>query len=199
MNRNLSLMALGVAVALGGCSTSGNTGVPPTQQTANLSQNTLQFAVGTANIAGTLGLNTVVTYRQPNGQDGTLVNTPRITLPFTNTTPASQSGADSGTNTISGSAQPVAGTSASPSTFGSAGGAFAYGFQPDNSTVAGGVSFARYALPIYATGTTPGYTDDARRHGASPTSVGRRHIPTYATARSRPVSSATRWASPTSG
>jgi hypothetical protein len=158
LNRKLSLMALGVAVVLGGCSTSGNTGVPPAQQTADLSQNKLQFAVGTANIAGTPGLNTVVTYRQPNGQDGTLLNTPTITLPFTNTATAAQAGADAGTNRISGSPQPVVGTAASPSTFGSSGGAFAYGFQPDNSTTGGGVSFARYALPIYGAGTAPPFT-----------------------------------------
>ncbi len=155
MNRKFSLVALSVAVALGGCSTSGNTGVPPTQQTADLSQNKLQFAVGTANIAGTLGLNTVVTYRQPNGQDGTLLNTPKITGPFTNTGTAAQAGADAGTNTISGSPQPTVGTAASPSTFGSSGGAFAYGFQPDNSTTGGGVSFARYTLPFYPQTTAP--------------------------------------------
>lgn len=158
MNRKLSLMALGVAVALGGCSTSGNTGVPPTQRTADLSQNKLQFAVGTANIAGTLGLNTVVTYRQPNGRDGTLLNTPKITGPFTNPGTVAQAGADAGTNTISGSAQPLVGTAATPSTFGSSGGAFGYGFQPDNSTTGGGVSFTRYALPIYAAGTTSPFT-----------------------------------------
>lgn len=158
MNRKLCFIALSTALALGGCSTSGNTGVPPGQQTANLNANVLQFAVGTANIAGTLGLNTVVTYRQPNGLDGTLLNTPTITLPFINTTPPAQSGNDSGTNRISGSPQPLVGTAASPSTFGSAGGAFAYGFQPANSTTGGGVSFTRYALPIYAPGTTPGYT-----------------------------------------
>lgn len=168
MNRKLSLMALGVAVALGGCSTSGNTGVPPTQQTADLSQNKLQFAVGTANIAGTPGLNTVVTYRQPNGQDGTLLNTPTIALPFTNTATAAQAGADAGTNRISGSAQPVVGTAATPSTFGSSGGAFAYGFQPDNSTTGGGASFARYALPIYAAGTTPPYTTTPTSNSAVP-------------------------------
>lgn len=160
MNRKLSFIALCAAVTLGGCSTSGNTGVPPSQQQADLSQNRLQFAVGTANIAGTLGLNTVVTYRQPNGLDGTLLNTPTITGPagFVVTAPAAQAGNDAGTNHISGSPLPLVGIAAAPSTFGTSGGAFAYGFQPDNSTTGGGVSFARYALPIYGAGTTPPFT-----------------------------------------
>ena len=152
MNSKLSLLALGVAVTLGGC-TSGNTAVPPTQTAVDpIATNTLQFAVGTANINGTTGLNTVVTYRQPNGLDGTLLNTPTITAPagFVNPGSAASVGSDAGTNVISGSPQPAVGTAAAPSTFGSAGGAFAYGFQPDNSTTSGSPSFARYALPFFA-------------------------------------------------
>lgn len=154
MNRKLSLLALGVAVALGGCSTNNNNAVPPTQQTADLSKNVLQFAVGTANLSGagpaTIGLNTVVTYRQPNGLDGTLLNTPTITGPagFVNN---KSTGFDGGTNTIAGSPQPPVGVAAQPSTFGSTGGAFAYGFQPDNSTTTGAVSFSRFSLPFFPT------------------------------------------------
>lgn len=161
MNHHLlSVTALGFAIALAGC-TSGNTGVPPDQKTANLSANVLQFAVGTANIAGTLGLNTVVTYRQPNGLSGTLLNTPVITGPagFANTGSAASSncagaGIDAGTNRMSGQPQPLLGTAAAASTFGTAGGAFSYGFQPNNSTTGGGVSFARYALPCFSATTT---------------------------------------------
>ena len=161
MNRTTIVTALVCAAALAGC-TSGNTGVPPNQTSVNpITSNVLEFAVGTANIAGFTGLNTVVSYRQPNGLDGTLLNTPTITGPagFVNTTPAAQSGNDSGTNSISGSPQPLpAGTAAVPTTLGTSGGAFAYGLQPNNSTTAGGVSFARYALPVYAPGTTSPYT-----------------------------------------
>ncbi|GAC1659350.1 MAG: hypothetical protein NVS4B13_03880 [Candidatus Elarobacter sp.] len=154
MNRTLSLLALGVTVALGGCSTSGNTAVPPAQRVADLSQNKLQFAVGTSNFNGSLGLNTVVTYRQPNGLDGTLLNTPTITGPagFVNT---GSPGFDKNTNTIAGSPQPdPVGTAPRSSTFGTAGGAFAYGFQPNNSNSFGSANFSRYALPFFAPGGT---------------------------------------------
>jgi hypothetical protein len=163
VNRTNIVTALVCAAALSGC-TSGNTGVPPGQTSVNpITSNVLEFTVGTANIAGfaSPGLNTVVSYRQPNGLDGTLLNTPTITGPagFVNTTAAAQSGTDAGTNKISGSPQPLpAGTTAVATTFGTSGGAFAYGFQPANSTTAGGVSFTRYALPIYAPGTTSPYT-----------------------------------------
>ncbi len=163
MNRTNIVTALACAAALAGC-TAGNTGVTPAQTSVNpITSNVLEFTVGTANIAGFTGLNTVVSYRQPNGLDGTLLNTPAITGPagFVVGAPvtAGQAGNDFGTNTISGSPQPnPAGSPAAPTTFGTSGGAFAYGFQPNNSTTAGGVSFARYALPIYATGTTSPYT-----------------------------------------
>ncbi|HEY6237304.1 MAG TPA: hypothetical protein VIW69_19540 [Candidatus Elarobacter sp.] len=161
MNRTNIVTALVCAAALAGC-TSGNTAVPPGQTSVNpIASNVLEFTVGTANIAGFTGLNTVVSYRQPNGLDGTLLNTPTIAGPagFVNSTAAAQSGNDAGTNTISGSPQPLpAGTAAAATTLGTSGGAFAYGFQPANSTTAGGVSFTRYALPIYAVGTTSPYT-----------------------------------------
>lgn len=155
MNRKLSLSALGLAAALAGCTT-GNTAVPPSQTAVNpIASNVLKFAVGTANIAGTTGLNTVVTWRQPNGLDGTLLNTPTITGPagFVNTGGAA-AGSDNGTNKISGSPQanPL-GSATTPSTFGTSGGAFAYGFQPDNSTTSGGANFSRYSLPFFAPAT----------------------------------------------
>lgn len=162
MNRKSSLMVLGIAATLTGC-TAGQTGVPPNQQAVDvINANKLQFAVGTARIGASaqVNLNTVVTYRQPNGLDGTLLNTPTITGPagFTVTATAAQSGNDQTTNHISGSPQPLLGTAASPSTLGTAGGAFAYGFQPDNSTTGGAVAFTRYSLPIYGAGTAPPYT-----------------------------------------
>jgi hypothetical protein len=108
-----------------------------------------------------LGLNTVVTYRQPNGLSGTLLNTPVITGPstFVNTGSGGSAncvgaGIDAGTNRLTGQPQPLLGTAAAPSTFGTAGGAFSYGFQPVNSTTGGGVSFAKYALPCFGAPTT---------------------------------------------
>jgi len=149
------LIAALAAVTLSGC-TAGQVGIPPTQRAVDVSTttNTLQFAVGTANIAGvTTGLNTVVTWRQPNGLDGTLLSTPTITGPagFVNTGSATAAGVDSGNATISGSPQVTLGTAPIPSTFGTAGGAFAYGFQPGNSVASSNApSFTRYALPFYA-------------------------------------------------
>jgi hypothetical protein len=153
VKRTLIVLAVGFSTTFAGC-TSGQVGVPPTQVAVDpIGSNKLEFAVGTANIGGVVtGLNTVVSWRQPNGLDGTLLSTPTITGPagFVNNGGAAAAGNDNGTNTISGSPQPIVGTAASPSTFGSAGGAFAYGFQPNNSTTAGGVSFARYSLPFFA-------------------------------------------------
>jgi hypothetical protein len=150
VNRSSIVLALGLAAALAGC-TSSQVGVPPTVTVVDpIATNKLEFAVGTANIGGVAtGLNTVVSYRQPNGLDGTLLNTPTITGPagFVNN---GSTGFDAGTNTIAGSPQPQVGVAALVSTFGSTGGAFAYGFQPDNSTTAGSPSFARYSLPFFA-------------------------------------------------
>ncbi len=58
---------------------------PPAVQQSNpgsTSYSDLQFAVGTANIAGTTGLNVVSTLRQPDGLTADLVNTPTLTGPF---------------------------------------------------------------------------------------------------------------------
>ncbi|HLI97499.1 MAG TPA: hypothetical protein VKT72_15625 [Candidatus Baltobacteraceae bacterium] len=58
---------------------------PPAVQQSNpgsSSYSDLQFAVGTANIGGTPGLNVVSTLRQPNGLTADLVNTPTLTGPF---------------------------------------------------------------------------------------------------------------------
>ncbi|MBC5810119.1 MAG: hypothetical protein GIW95_04570, partial [Candidatus Eremiobacteraeota bacterium] len=155
---------------LAGC-TSGQSSGPGFTPVNPLTTNVLQFAVGTANIGstGTIGLNTVVTLRQPNGLDGTLLNQPIITGPagFLNTGSATGScsvasptttgvaqpsgaGTDAGTNQITGSPQPLpAGSFAICTTLGTSGGAFGFGFQPANSTTAAGVSFGRYSLPAY--------------------------------------------------
>ena len=72
----IKLSAVLVALGLAACSGSGTS--PKGVTTANVSSNTLQFNVGTANLGVTggpniTGTNVVVTYRQPSGQSGTLV------------------------------------------------------------------------------------------------------------------------------
>jgi hypothetical protein len=69
-----------------GC-TSGQTAAIPNIATPNIAAtSTLQFAVGTATIGtaggtSTLGLNVVATFRQPNGNNATGVNTPTLIGP----------------------------------------------------------------------------------------------------------------------
>jgi len=129
--------------------------VTPTVSQANLSSNVLQLAVGTANIGaiGSVGLNTVETFRQPNGNSATLVNTPTITAPAGFVVPAA-GGSDAGGNVMNGIPQTFATTPPPANTFGQTNGVFSYGIEPFNSTSTGG---ARYAgspslnlLPFFA-------------------------------------------------
>ncbi|HEV2262736.1 MAG TPA: hypothetical protein VGR69_10660 [Candidatus Rubrimentiphilum sp.] len=118
----------------------------------------MQFAVGTANIGqtGTVGLNTVATFRQTNGLSATLVNTPTITGPAGFVVPnACGSGCvDAGTNHISGTPQNINPNVANPvTTFGQAGGVFSYGFAPDNTGVTAAAIFTRYSNPFYGSPT----------------------------------------------
>lgn len=172
----LAVAGIGAGILLSGC-TSGRIGVEPPTQVADVQNGTkLQFAVGTANFGGTIDLNTVVTYRQANGLAGTLDNTPVITGPAGFVVPAGAPPAgniDAGTNHISGVPPVQPGTAATPATFGTSGGAFAYGFAPANATTsgnpnypgnaagagfgnalgAGNISFS-YTQPLYASGAT---------------------------------------------
>ena len=142
-----------LGLALSGCS-SGASGIEPPFTAVNLNQNKVQLAVGVAtyyNASGVAtGLNTVTTFRQPNGLSATLLNTPTLTGPFT-VPAASSAGTDAGTNHISGSAQALPGTTAVKTTFGQIGGVFSYGFEPDNSTTSGAAQFGKYAQPFYDT------------------------------------------------
>lgn len=163
LKRSLALVAaLGGLCALPAC-TSGQAAAPPYTPANVAGQSQLQFQVGTATLPnGTLGLNTVTTFRQPNGLSAVLVDTPTITLPFTNTAPASAAGADSGTNAISGRAQtPSATPTPPPSTFGTTVGAFAYGFLAVNSTQTGANNSVFYpssnTMPYYYSGTKRAY------------------------------------------
>jgi hypothetical protein len=148
--RYLALALLGGLLALPAC-TSGQSAVEPTITTANLTQNELQFQVGTANLNGTPGLNTVTTFRGPQGFSAVLVSTPTITLPFTNTAPVAVAGIDSGTNSISATPQQLAGavlTSANVTTFGQPVGAFSYGLDASNSTQLGANNSAFYSAAL---------------------------------------------------
>jgi hypothetical protein len=129
--------------------TSGQIGVEPPTTSVNVAATTvLQFAVGTANFAGQgVYLNTLVTYRQPNGLSAVLLDTPQIQGPAGFVVPAGSPPAgnvDAGKSTITGTAPVQPGTAATPSTFGTGGGAFAYGFVPANAATTG--------VPLY-----PGY------------------------------------------
>ncbi len=68
------------------CSSGQAGSVPPVATPNVATQSILQFAVGTATIgtangASALGLNVVATFRQPNGNNATGVNTPTLTGP----------------------------------------------------------------------------------------------------------------------
>jgi len=153
--RKLSLSALlpsaALVAALAGC-TSGQSARQPLSTSVNLNSNTLGFAVGVATFTdGTTGLNTVATYRQPNGLSGTLVNSPTIFGPPGFIVPTVKSArTDAGTSHISSSPQTPAGSKAPPlTTFNQSGGVFAYGFAPENVSTLGSANFSLYRLPFY--------------------------------------------------
>ena len=73
-----------ISALLSGCSGTPSTAIPKITSVNPLSTGTLQVAVGTANLYGTMtGLNLVSTYRQSGGLSNVLVDTPTITSPFT--------------------------------------------------------------------------------------------------------------------
>ncbi|GAC1659490.1 MAG: hypothetical protein NVS9B12_12750 [Vulcanimicrobiaceae bacterium] len=152
MKRNLIPSILLGGIVLDSCSTNGSSNIPGVTQ-ANLNNNTLEFAVGTANFNGSTDLNTVVSFRQPNGNSAVLVDTPTITGPAGFGVPnVASAGTDAGTNHISGSPQQI--TPAPPATtFGTQGGAFSYGFGPYNITQSGSAKYVGnpppYAQPFY--------------------------------------------------
>ena len=150
-----TLGAIGASMLLASC-TSGNSAIEPAFTSVDVAANKLTFAVGTANYQGlTTGLNTVVSFRQSNGNSGTLVNTPTITGPTGFVVPSvASAGVDGGTATISGAPQSQQpGGTITADTFGQAGGAFSYGFLPlnagNNLITAGIGSFVPYTQPFY--------------------------------------------------
>lgn len=89
-----ALLSILSIVTLAACS-AGAVGGPAITSVnpASPSYDSLQFAVGTANLYdGTLGLNVVSTFRQTNGTSATGVNTPTITGPFSFTASAASGG-----------------------------------------------------------------------------------------------------------
>jgi hypothetical protein len=145
--------AAGIAI-LTACSGGQSAIEPPFKATDVQNTTVLQFRVGTARHAtGAVYLNTLVTYRQPNGLSGTLYNTPTITGPAgflvppaqtASTTVGSQPGTDANTNHISGTQPTQPGTPAVATTFNQTGGAFAYGFAPANSTTSGTANYSQF-------------------------------------------------------
>jgi hypothetical protein len=149
------IAAVVVGALLAGCSANG-TASPPASVVSPLSADVLQFAVGTANIGnngGTIGLNTVSTFRQPNGLSAALVNTPTITGPAGLVVPACGGGCvDAGTNHMSGAPQNVNPNVANPVTvFSQAGGVFSFGIAPENEGATGAAVYTRYSQPFFGT------------------------------------------------
>jgi hypothetical protein len=152
VTRLFAAWSMGLAVVvIAGCS-AGDVGVQPKIQSVDpIGTSKLQFAVGVATVnetsQGTVAhvLNTVETLRQPNGLSAVLFSTPYITGPpgFTGQ-PDPITGQQ--TTVISGSGPQL---TCAQTTLGCAGGAFGYGFAPDN-TVPGqqAPSFAGYSQPV---------------------------------------------------
>jgi hypothetical protein len=159
MNKTAPILTATVAAALilGGCSGSGSSPASPTT-VASVSADTLQMNVGTANLAGTLGTNVAVTYRQVAGQtdpggSAVLVSSPTLTVP--NNLTGTAGGADSfGATILTGPASGELGTkqmlsltqapgATGSSTFGIDGGAFGLGLEPFN-----------YVAPLGSAGVT---------------------------------------------
>jgi hypothetical protein len=153
-------MRLSLLAMLAGC-TSGNSAVEPTVRGVSPLAGKLTFAVGTVNytlpvsMTQATGLNTVVAFRQADGLSDALVSTPTITGPAGFLVPSTATSAygDAGTGHISGDPQTPVAESAQSSTFGQSGGAFSYGFLPDNSTnnedSGSGAISAPYPQPFY--------------------------------------------------
>ena len=132
-------VAAGIAI-LTGCGGNSNSLITTTTLVDVQDNSALQFRVGTALFPdGTTGLNTVVTFRSTTGSSAASIDTPIITGPTGFVVPdnaqtdpppssASTKNTDVGTNTIRGTAN----GSSVITTFGTAGGAFAYGFENAN-------------------------------------------------------------------
>jgi hypothetical protein len=160
MKKTLQLViAAAASISLAACGASANGGATP-NNVANVQQNVLQMAVGTANYAGTPALNVVTTYRQPAGayapgDSGTLLSTPTLTLPTTLTTNGAGTNTalyDPTSSVLYGPATTeVGGDAITPTpqnpqnrtitSFGQSGGVFGLGIEPYNAQGSGSVSY----------------------------------------------------------
>lgn len=150
-SRTALVVALAAIVVSAGCA-SGNVGVEPAIGAANpIATSKLQFAVGIATINDVAQnkvfetLNTVETLRQHDGLSAVLYSIPYITGPQ-NFLGQPDPLFGQQTNIISGSGPKIP---CDKTTLQCTGGAFGYGFAPDN-TVPGqqAPSFAQYAQPV---------------------------------------------------
>jgi hypothetical protein len=152
VKKRLRIPGILAAVILAGCSTNGSS-LSPSVTRGNLNNDKLQFAVGTANIFdGSIGLNVVTTFRQPNGLSAVLVDSPTITGPAGFVVTANAPSDDAGTNHISSTAQTLNPPNPCPTTFCVAGGAFKYGFAPYNADNTGNpypYGSALYPVPFF--------------------------------------------------
>ncbi|GAC1417121.1 MAG: hypothetical protein NVSMB5_07630 [Candidatus Velthaea sp.] len=167
----LNWVGIVLAFSVAGCTS--NAGGPPNVTSVNpAAQSALQFSVGTANIAGTAtGMNVVVTNRQPNGDSGVLLDTPKLSGAFVLPGVAADASANSTGSTaavgpasgeisgsICGGAPCITGTPQTspgsappfPSTFGTSGGVFGLAFAPANSTPTNTTNiYQPYQVPLY--------------------------------------------------
>jgi hypothetical protein len=161
----LKKLALGLcltsALSFAACSSqSTQQSLEPTISSCPPLNSTLQFAVGTANVQGTIGLNTLETLRQKAGSNciagsSLLDDAPTIVGPAGFVVPSNTAaGTDAGTNKLSGNLVTSIASAPPATTFNPTGGnpglASSYGFLPSvqtNSQV--GPSFTPYTLPFF--------------------------------------------------
>jgi len=146
-------------LAVAGCTTS-QVGVLPRQSTA--SNFTLELAVGTATVgnidgSSTVGLNVVTTFRQSNGQNATLVNTPTLSGPATFNGQGSMTGVTPAQ--LAALAQGLA-SPAPNAGFGASIGAYGDGFAPLNLA-----DSQFYTVAVTDAGTCDGLTDAGANDG----------------------------------
>ncbi len=168
MNRSLTILGLSAALGLSACSGNGMSPKGTTQQ--NLGTNVLQFSVGTANLygdtdSGLVGMNVASTYRQGKGQfhpgdSAVAVDGVTISGPWVLNAPAGTGDATTGYATEATGPSPseeggasmtsTSQTGANLTTFGNAGGVFAYGIEPFNYGEGGTpFSYIPFAVPAY--------------------------------------------------
>jgi hypothetical protein len=172
-----ALLGLALAAGIAAC-TSGQSAQVPAFQSANLSADVALLAVGVATFGnGSTGTNLVATFRQPNGDSATLVNTPTVTGPAAWIIPSctgaagsctNSTGLDAGTNHLSASVQipnGVISPTPTPVTLAQTNGVFSYGILPDNVSTSGAPVFSVNAQPFFALVSSPPVAQRSYRGG----------------------------------